>query len=73
MNTINFLYFAHNFNTFQLEEIFNALSNYNHFKSKFETARGNNGTERFLWWFMNLSTDNQLIVTNWVEINYKNL
>ena len=73
MNTINFLYFAHNFYAVQLDKIFNALDNYNHFKSKFETARGNNGTDKFISWFMNLSLDNQLIVTNWVETNYKNL
>jgi len=73
MNTINFLYFAHNFSSIQLEQIFNLFGNYSHFKSKFEGARGNNGTEKFIWWFMNLSTDNQLIVVNWVETNYKNL
>ena len=73
MNTINFMYFAHNFDCFQMEQIFNQFSNSQHFKSKFETARGNNGTDRFINWFMMLSTDNMLIVTNWIETNYKNL
>ena len=73
MNTINFLYFAHNFSMVKLEQIFALFSNTEHFKSKFFTAKGNNGTDKFIWWFMNLSTDNQLIVVNWVENNYKNL
>jgi len=73
MNTINFMYFAHNFNNVQLELIFDALGNVNHFKDKFNGAKGLNGTEKFLNWFMMLSVDNMLIVTNWVETNYKNL
>jgi hypothetical protein len=70
---MNFMYFAHNFNSTQLDSIINELGNVNHFRSKFDNARGNNGTERFFWWFMNLSVDNMLIVTNWIENNYKNL
>lgn len=73
MNTINFMYFAHNFSASQMEAIFNEFSNSQHFKSKFENARGNDGTQKFIWWFMNLSTDNMLIVTTWIENNYKNL
>lgn len=72
MNTINFMYFAHNFYSTQLESIFNALDNTNHFRSKFEGAKGTNATEKFLNWFMMLSIDNMLIVTNWIETNYKN-
>lgn len=73
MNTINFMYFAHNFKNTQLELIFNDLGNYSHFKSKFDTATGSNGSEKFLKWFMMLSVDNMLIVTTWIENNYKNL
>ena len=64
------MYFAHNFGQEQLEQIFNSLSNPSHFKSKFQTAIGNDGTQKFLWWFMNLSRDNQLIVVEWVDKNY---
>jgi len=73
MKTINFMYFAHNFSMVQMEEIFNALPIPSHFKSKFETATGKNGTEKFFNWFMMLSIDNMLIVTEWIESNYKNL
>lgn len=73
MNTINFMYFAHNFSMMQMNQIFSSLDNPTHFESKFRNAKGNNGTERFFWWFMNLSLDNQLLVVNWIETNYKNL
>lgn len=72
MNTINFMYFAHNFNSTQLDAIFNSLENVNHFKAKYNSAKGTNGTEKFLNWFMMLSIDNMLIVTSWIETNYKN-
>jgi len=73
MKTINFMYFAHNFNTTQLDSIIKELGNVNHFKSKFDSVKGNNATEKFFNWFMMLSVDNMLIVTNWIETNYKNL
>lgn len=67
------MYFVHNFQGHQMEQIYNALGNVNHFRSKFSNSRGSNGSIMFINWFMSLSTDNQLIVTNWVETNYKNL
>ncbi len=73
MNTINFMYFAHNFSLSQMEQIFFELDNVRHFKDKFINANGSNGTEKFFKWFMMLSIDNMLIVTNWIETNYKNL
>ena len=73
MNTINFMYFAHNYNTLQLDAIFSELGNASHFKSKFIGSIGNDGTQKFFNWFMMLSIDNMLIVTNWIESNYKNL
>lgn len=73
MNTINFMYFAHNFSMVQMNRIFSSLDNPTHFESKFRTAKGNNGTEKFLNWFMMLSINNMLIVVNWIESNYKNL
>lgn len=73
MNTINFLYFAHNFSTLQLDKIFLMLGSPSHFKSKFLGARGNDGAQKFLNWFMMLSLDDMLLVVNWVESNYKNL
>ena len=72
MNTINFMYFAHNFSIEQMKAIFIALGNAEHFSSKFFGAKGSNGTKKFLNWFMTLSLDNMLIVTNWIETNYKN-
>jgi len=72
MKTINFMYFAHNFSMVQMEQIFNALPIPSHFENKFKTAKGNNGTEMFLNWFMTISIDNMLIVTEWIESNYKN-
>lgn len=72
METINFMYFAHNYNGTQLQSIINALGNVQHFTSKYNSAKGTNGTEKFLNWFMMLSIDNMLIVTNWIETNYKN-
>jgi len=72
MKTINFMYFAHNFSLNQMQLIFNALGNPTHFKAKWNTANGNNGTEKFFNWFMMLSIDNMLIVTEWIESNYKN-
>ena len=73
MNTINFMYFAHNYNTLQLDLIFKELGNYNHFKSKFIGAKGTSETEKFFNWFMMLSIDNMLLVVQWVELHYKNL
>ena len=73
MKTINFMYFAHNFDSTQLDAIMFTLGNTNHFKSKFDSAKGTNGTEKFLNWFMMLSKDNMLIVLGWIEANYKNL
>lgn len=34
METINFMYFTHNFNSTQLDAIFDSLENVNHFKAK---------------------------------------
>lgn len=73
MNIINFMYFANNFGQEQLNKIFNALGNASHFKSKFENAKGTNGTEKFLHWFMLLSHDNMIIVLTWIEENYKGM
>lgn len=72
METINFMYFANNFSLSQLDAIFNALGNPNHFRDKLTNMRGESGTDKFFRWFMELSTDNQLIVTNWITANYKN-
>jgi hypothetical protein len=57
----------------QMTKIFATLDNPTHFESKFRNASGKNGTEKFFNWFMTLSVDNMLIVTNWIETNYKNL
>lgn len=73
MKTINFMYFAHNFSQVQMEQIFNVLPMPNHFRNKFETATGNNGTTKFFNWFMNLSTDNQLILVEWIDNNYNGI
>lgn len=73
MNTINFMYFAHNFSMMQMNQIFSNFDNPTHFESKFRNANGSNATEKFFKWFMMLSIDNMLIVTNWIETNYKNL
>ena len=70
MKTMNFMYFANNFDYVQLETIFVVLGNAEHFKSKFNQAKGNNGTEKFLNWFMQLSHDNMETVVNWVSENY---
>ena len=72
MNPINFMYFAHNFSQVQMNKMFSTFNNPAHFEAKFRSARGENGTIKFFNWFMELSLDNQLIVTNWVETNYKN-
>lgn len=72
METINFMYFANNFNSGQMDAIFDALGDANHFKNKFVGMRGTNGTDKLFSWFMQLSTHNQLIVVNWITNNYKN-
>lgn len=47
MNTINFMYFAHNFNINQIDAIIIELGNINHFKSKFNNAVGTDATKKF--------------------------
>ena len=73
METINFMYFTHNFSASQMDAIFFELGNVRHFKDKFINNSAKCGTQKFINWFMDLSIDNMLIVTNWVETNYKNL
>ena len=69
-NTINFMYFAHNFKGEHLTNIFKLLGNEEHFNDKFHSMRGDSGTEKFFRWFMELSDDNKEVVTNYVEQNY---
>lgn len=71
MNTINFIYFAYNFNFSQLRQIFILLGNAEHFKSSWENSPGNDGTQKFLSWFLGLSRNNQMTVVEYVEKNYK--
>lgn len=67
---INFMYFANNFGLHHLDQIFSRLNNPDHFRAKFEKARGNNGTAMFLNWFMELSDDNKEIVTDYISQKY---
>ena len=64
------MYFAYNFGLQHLDQIFNRLGNAEHFRAKFEGARGNNGTEMFFNWFMELSDDNKEIVTDYINQKY---
>lgn len=71
MDTINFCYFAYNFNYDHLLEIFHLLGMSEHHKEAFENAPGDNGTSKFFNWFMSLSRDNQKKVVEYVKENYK--
>lgn len=74
MNTINFMFFAYNqVSSKKIEQIANeCLYMTEHFVSKFNNAKGDNGTQKFLNWFMQLDNENKKAVVNWIETNYNN-
>lgn len=73
MNTINFMYFAHNFSYTQLEECLESTGIGNHFLEKFNAPSNYSGTKRFISLFMNMERSHQLSVVNWIENNYKGI
>lgn len=71
MESINLMYFLHNFNPNHLDDLFKYLGNKQHFADKFSSSFGNSGTQKLISLFMNLSTDNKLKFIDWVNENYK--
>ena len=73
MNTINFMYFAYNFNRVQLEQLFEYIGLRQHLMNKlsYHSDRKGNGTYGFLETFMELSRGNKLLALEWIENNYK--
>jgi hypothetical protein len=68
--TVNFLFFANNFSIPEMYEAIATLGNDDHFRGKFHGARGNNGTEKFYNFMMELTTGNKERVIHWIEDNY---
>lgn len=75
-HTINFMYFAFNYTHKQLWDLFNALPDPGHFRTKFEGFAGQengNGTKAFFRWFMDLSWDNQRTVVKTIDRTYEGI
>jgi hypothetical protein len=71
---INFMYFANNFSQPLLKGMFEVTNAPQHLENKFTSLaidNGNNGTKALFQWFMQLSTDNQMEVSNFITINYE--
>jgi len=67
---INFMYFTNNFRLSDMDKIFYRMGDPNHFRTKWEDARGNNGSEKLRNLFFELSQSNQEIICDYVNENY---
>ena len=74
METINFMYFLNNYNSKQLESMFQSLTMPEHFKSKFRgfCDKEETGTRALYSLFFELDSTNQKRFVDYVTTNYKN-
>ena len=67
---VNFMYFAHNFPYGFINKVWNG-NMADHLHDKFINSKGDNGTEKFFKWFMNLDEGNKETLIDWIDKNYK--
>lgn len=70
LSTRNFMYFGHNYPSNFISQVWEEEMA-NHLQSKFKSIYEYRGTLTFFSWFMELDSENQEILIDWIEKNYK--